>query len=165
MILARDALLQMNFPTNENVGPDGYYVAYGSEDGFGGDLTYATRLIARKIPAWPLGFPGGLGHGPLGHGGLGHAYYGAGWGVGMWGQGPWGRGAFVLEAASGPKLDGRWQVQIVAHDEHDNPSTLADRVQAQIQLAGTPEPCGVPTGEWAAGTLTLTFDPSTDDEG
>ena len=164
-LLADNAKLVMDFPSNETMGPSGYWLAFGSSDGFGGDLDFSDRLIARKIPPWPVGFPGGYGHGPYGHGGYGHGYFGAGWGRGMWGTGPWGRGAFALEAVSGEKLDGRWQVQAVAYDETDNPSTLADRIQAQIQLAGTPEPAGIPTGAWAAGELTLTFVVSEDDEG
>ncbi|HUU09151.1 MAG TPA: hypothetical protein VM431_01275 [Phycisphaerae bacterium] len=165
MILARDGLLVMDWPAGVNVGPEGYYLAYGSEDGFGAALDFTERLVARKTPAWPSGHPGGYGHGLYGHGGYGHGYYGAGYGVGMWGTGPWGRGTAARQAASGPKLDGRWQVQAVGYDEADNASPLADRVQAQVQLAGTPEPCGVPTAAWSAGTLTLTFTVSTDDEG
>ena len=165
-IIARTAKIVLTWPANHTVGPDGYYIAYGSAAGDGGAIDYDNRLIGRKIRPWPDGrYPGGYGSGLYGRGGYGHGYYGgAGYGSGMYGRGPYGRGARTLQATSGPKADGSWNTVVVAYDAAGNADPSGDRDTELVALAGTPEPCGAPSGAWAGGTLTLSFALSTDDE-
>jgi len=162
-INATSARALIKWPTNVSVGPKGYFRLY-SEDTAGSGMNYTDPVVQRKLPAWPLKYPGGLGSGPLGKGGLGHGYRGFGLGKGALGNGPLGRGCMMLQVR-GPKMtDGAYDFAVVAFDEFGNDDPSGDRTTVEVTLAGVPRPPVVPTAAWSGGTTTVTYALSADDD-
>lgn len=164
-IVANNAKATIRWATNVTIGPEGFFRIFAA-DNPGGAVNFAKPIIARPSAAWPKGcYPGGLGAGPLGAGGLGHGYRGFGLGNGPLGRGPLGRGCKMLKQ-TGPKMkDGLRKFCVVGYDAAGNADPAGDRTEGEITLAGTPEPPGIPTATWTAGTLTMEWNLSTDDSG
>lgn len=159
-ITAHNAKAELRFGA-ARLPADGYYLLFGESDGA---LDYAAALAPRKIAAWPEGPPDGWGQGRWGYGCWGLGGSAAGWGEGPWGYGPWGFGCPGRTVVTPPLADGDWDFAIVGYDALGNADPEADRVEASVTLAGTPEPPGAPEASWAAGTLTLSYELSTDDD-
>jgi len=145
----------------------GWYNLY-SDGGAGGGIDYGTPVNARPIPAWPDGEgKRGWGLGRWGCGAWGHGEGGVGWGYGPWGLGPWGFGIGMMSHVTGLLADGTYTLAAVPFDPAGNADTPASQT-AEVSLAGTPRPPGVPTAaayDGETGILTLSWALSPDDEG
>ncbi len=147
-----------------SLGRAGYFQVFSRVVGAAWD--WDAPLLRRRFNPFPDGrCPGGLGSGPLGTGSLGHGYWGVGLGAGMCGRGPLGRGTRTLKATGPAMADGDYDIAVVGYDELGNADTVGDRVEAEITLAGVPQPPGEPVASWVASAATMTFELSPDDEG
>jgi len=145
----------------------GWYNVYG-DGGAGGGIDYGSPVNPRPLAAWPDGEgKRGWGLGPWGEGPWGQGQGGVGWGYGPWGLGPWGYGIATVSLVTPLLTDGTYTFAAVPLDPAGNADTPASET-AEVLLAGTPKPPGVPTAtayDDETDTLTLSWQLSPDDEG
>ncbi|MCK4625736.1 MAG: hypothetical protein KAV00_10525 [Phycisphaerae bacterium] len=152
-IIAKSCVL-VRWPTQQSVPLNGGFNIYLDE-------SFTSPINPSLIPAWPDEVASGKigdGLGPDGSGADGFGSGGAGDGQGGDGLGMDGFGAAMLEYVTVLLADGLHKFDVVGVDAAGNPVSPTSGTQAEITLAGSPEPPGRPMADsYVQGTDTLTL--------
>ena len=165
MSIIAESQAELSWPQQRQVPADGWYNVY--HDGATGTVNYSQEINPLAIDAWPDGVAwSGFGAGLFGAGMFGFGDVGLPFGAGRFGMGTFGLGAKMHEYATPALTDGSYKLAVVGFDPAENPATPAATIEQTVTLAGTPRPAkDLAADDYAAGTLSMSWTLSEDDEG